>query len=123
VPPVKFNATIYILTTTSGEYDDTRTDVVGVTTDRKKAEAWVQLGLFDPNITYEMEVATLNLMDDRYLKQIVKWLDPKENPLCECGHRLLHHRGGKLRSCKYNSKHEQNKHECKRFRLAENQNG
>lgn len=115
------NATVHVLTLSYGEYEDTQTDIIGITSDPAIAEAWIQSGMFDPNGFHEVEVITLNAIDRSYMNQIANWMNKQKNPLCECGHRLLHHRGGKKRSCKHNSKYQHNKHECKEFRLAKTQ--
>jgi hypothetical protein len=113
-PPVE----IYILTSASGEYEDYHVTIVGATTFKDEADAWVVAGQFDKGVTHDYEIQTLNKLDDHVASWIKQWKDPKINPLCECGHYLLHHRGGKKRSCKHNSKYQHNRHECKEFRLA-----
>ena len=114
-----------ILLRTSGEYDDFSTDVVGVTDDSAVSHAYLQLGMFDPNYGHEVEVVTLNVMDGKLDERIREWLDPKRNPMCECGHRLLHHRrGNHTGSCKHNMPQHHDvsqRHGCKGFKLAKKQ--
>lgn len=113
------NATVHVLTITTGEYEDTTPTIVGIVSDKRTADAFAQAGFF--HYSHDIEVLTLNNVDAHWRKMIDAWLDPAQNPLCECGHRLLHHRSGKKRSCKHNSEYQHNRHKCKEFRLAKSQ--
>lgn len=102
----------YVLVVGDGEYGDYTEDVVGIITDAKFATAFQQCiegGKFE-----EFE---LNQIPDHYFKAIESFLDPKTNPMCECGHSLFYHNKGRYKSCKHNSKYDHNKHCCKQFTL------
>jgi hypothetical protein len=117
--------TVYILITTFGAYEDFTTEVVGVTDDKATSHAFLQMGVFQ-DTSHEVEIATLNVLDGKLRERIDQWLDPAQNPLCTCGHRLLHHRlRGKnvgLGSCKHNlASRRHDTHKCKGFTLAKEQ--
>jgi hypothetical protein len=112
-----------ILLRSSGEYEDYQTEVVGVTDNKELANAFLQVGAFDPNFTHEIEIVTLNVMQDfpHIMDKIAMWRDPILNPMCECGHRMMHHRSRHGQSgrgsCKHNHTYEP-KHQCKVFTFA-----
>lgn len=113
----KNNAIVWLLNIESGEYDAYQKDVVGAVTDEQKANAWLEQNRcndpFMPGVSYTVDMVTLNVLDKAHLEKINRWLDPKTNPMCECGHRLLHHtKGGR---CRHNQTWKP-KHKCKKFR-------
>ena len=117
--------TLYILIQTRSDYDDHETNVVGVTDDKRMAHAFLQCGSYSPYWSHEVDIVTLNVFSADNLGQIKDWLDPATNPMCECGHRLLHHRRTNHKgSCKHNMPQHHDptqRHKCKGFRLAEKQ--
>ncbi len=97
--------TLHILTRTHSDYDEHNTEIVGVTDQWRTAHAFLQIGAFDDYWSHEVEIVTLNVMQDfpDVIKRIGEWLNPATNPLCECGHRLMHHRRkNHAGSCKHN---------------------
>src|SRR5271170_7787831 len=92
-----------ILMRTHTDYDEHEVQIVGVTDKTHIAHAFMQIGSFDHYWSHEVEIVTLGVMSADIIKEINEWLDPETNPLCECGHRLLHHRNAKhTGSCKHN---------------------
>lgn len=113
------HAEIYILTRSSGEYEDHTVEVVGVTTRKEEADAWVNAGTFSNQYGHDFETRKLNELDSHPLAAIRMWQNPQTNPMCKCGHRLMHHRSGVKKACKHNSEYAHNKHKCPGFRLQE----
>ena len=120
---------LHILTRTHSDYDEYTVEVVGVTDQQHVADAFVQVGIFNDYWSNEVETVDLNTLaqhTDVHLS-INEWLDPAANPLCECGHRLMHHRRKNgTGSCKHNvsyptERYGKEGHKCKGFRLAEKQ--
>jgi hypothetical protein len=110
---------VHALYEAEGEYDEYREVLVGIVTDPKVAHNFLQAGLFDSNRI--SEIVTLNVLDNHYSEQIQQFGDPLTNPLCECGHYLMHHRRKGQGSCRHNTHkiYEGPKHKCKIFKLAE----
>lgn len=111
------NMKLFVLIEASGDYDAYTQKIVGIVTDLKLAQAWRETGVFDGDAEHDVEITNLNILSLYHRELLEQWLDPKANPMCECGHRLLHHRRGKRTSCKHNSKYAHNKHACSAFRL------
>lgn len=117
---------LHILTRAHGEYDAYEREIVGVTVDKSVSHAFLEIGKFDGYYVHEVEIVTLNVLDGKLREQINDWLDPKKNPMCECGHRLLHHRRkNNSGTCKYNHSYPTDLHpkghRCKGFTLAAEQ--
>lgn len=114
---------LHILIRTSGEYDSYSTEVVGVTDDKAVSHAFLQIG--DAYYGHEVEIVTLNVLDGHLNERIKNYLDPTKNPMCECGHRLHHHRRKNgMGSCKWNNAQHHDpaqRHKCKGFTLAAKQ--
>jgi hypothetical protein len=122
-------AMLYILSRSHSEaYEGvTDTEIVGITDQENVAKAFVQSGAFGAywdNAVTTVRMNTLDEHTDVHLT-INEWLDPAANPLCECGHRLMHHRRKNgTGSCKQNNSQHHDptqRHKCKGFRLAEKQ--
>jgi hypothetical protein len=114
---------LHILIRTSGEYDSYSTEVVGVTDDKAVSHAFLNIG--DAYYGHEVEIVTLNVLDGHLNERIKNYLDPAKNPMCECGHRLHHHRRKNgMGSCKWNNSQHHDpaqRHKCKGFTLAKEQ--
>ena len=111
------NLTVYVLSIGEGEYDEYNEEIKGITTNSRRAHAWGQLGV-NKSESYIMEAITLNVMDKHFVEMIDTWMDPQRNPMCVCGHPLLHHRSKGKGSCFFNSPYAANRHKCKGFQLA-----
>jgi len=114
-------AKLHILMRTHSDYDEFNVEIVGVTDQQHVADAFVQIGIFNHYWSHEVQTLALNALaehTDVHLS-INTWLDPESNPMCECGHRLMHHRRRKNHtgSCKHNVDYG-TKHKCKNFRFA-----
>ena len=112
---------VHVLTVAYGEYDDYHRDIVGITTDSQVAFAFMEIGMFK-NVSHEVDIVTVGVLDKNLLDEIERFLDPARNPKCECGHTLLHHRKQGKGSCKHNNSWSENRHQCKEFRLAKEVN-
>lgn len=111
---------LHILIRTHSDYDEYSFEIVGVTDDVRESYAWLQIG-GDHYWSHEVEIVTFNVMAQEHHDRIHEYLDPARNPLCECGHRLLHHRRTNHKgSCKLNVNYG-TKHKCKGFTLAKEQ--
>jgi hypothetical protein len=111
--------TLYILTASGGEYDAAWSSVQGVTEHRAVAEAFMNINQFG-GVEHEIEIVTQEVMDGKLIDRIHEWLNPAKNPMCKCGHRLLHHRlskGTRSGSCKHNDHHgpKAARHRCMGF--------
>jgi hypothetical protein len=120
-------AKLYILLRTHSDYDEYDVEIVGVTDQEHVAKAFVQIGIYSHYWSHEVTTVTLNTLaehTDVHLT-INEWLDPAMNPLCECGHRLMHHRRTNHKgSCKHNNAQHHDpaqRHKCKGFTLAKDQ--
>jgi hypothetical protein len=129
-------AKLYILMRTHSDYDESgpsstlsryEAEIVGVTDQEHVAKAFVLVGIYGHYWSHEVTTVSLNTLaehTDVHLS-INEWLDPASNPLCECGHRLMHHRRKNgTGSCKHNNAQHhdpEQRHKCKGFRLAEKQ--
>lgn len=108
---------------THSDYDEYDVEIVGVTERSELAHAFLQIGVFSHYWSHEVEIVTLNVLQDYsdVRLSIDEWLDPEANPLCECGHRFLHHRNAKhTGSCKHNVGYG-TKHKCRKFVIAKEQ--
>lgn len=126
--------TVFVLIEEHNEQDNYSSTIHGVTDRKDWAHAWGAIDRFsrEPFEDKVLEVSTLNVLDAKLLARIEEYLDPKRNPLCECGHRKLHHRNMVKRgpnthqgSCKHNiaygGKKSPRYHQCKGFKLAAEQ--
>lgn len=118
---------LYVLIRTHNEYDYEDVEIVGITDQVWVAWAFQQIGMYDGYWAHDVKIATLNTLADHtdvHLR-INDYLDPATNPLCECGHRFLHHRNSKhTGSCKHNMPQHhivEQHHKCKKFVLASKQ--
>lgn len=115
---------LHILMRSHTDYDVHSFEIVGATDQEHVAKAFVNVGLLNQFWDHEVTTVTLNEYLNEYLNvqaDIAMWLDPARNPICECGHRLMHHRrtthtGG----CKHNVAYGEI-HKCKGFTLAKEQ--
>jgi len=111
---------LHILFRTHSDYDERDVEIVGITDQEHVAKAFVQIGIYSHYWSHEVTTVSLNVLaqhTDVHLN-INDWLDPIFNPLCECGHRQMHHRRkNHTGSCKHNVDYEP-KHKCKGFKIA-----
>jgi hypothetical protein len=118
------NKKLYILVREHSNYDEHETDIVGVTAENHVAGAFLMVGMFGDYWTHDVYAVDLNALAEHTDVQvrINEWIDPATNPLCECGHRLMHHRrSNNAGSCKHNVAYGDAKHKCKGFKLAADQ--
>lgn len=125
--------TLFVLVEQSNMQDDYTSTIVGVTDSKADAHAFTEIERFVPGyMSKEIEVVTLNVLDAKLREKLDEYLDPVRNPLCECGHRFLHHgksgnrkmdkHTGKCRhNISYGGKKSPSYHQCKGFVLAEEQ--
>jgi len=117
--------TVYILVASGGEYDGAWESIQGVVDDKLVANAYMEINHFG-GVDHSLEVVTLNVLDGKLIDRIQEWMNSKRNPLCTCGHRLLHHRnrGDGIKhsgSCRHNMRQKMGRHACKGFELAPEQ--
>lgn len=117
---------LHIMIRMHSDYDEHTSEVVGVTSRSAVAHAFLQAGMFDRYWSHEVGIVTLDVLEDHpdVTKALREWLDPAANPLCECGHRFLHHRRkDHAGSCKHNTcrGYEGEPHKCGGFKAAKEQ--
>jgi hypothetical protein len=123
----KMNKKLYILVREHSDYDEHDTEIVGVTAENHIAGAFLMVGMFGDYWSHDVYTVDLNVLSESTDVQvrINEWIDPVTNPLCECGHRLMHHRrSNNTGSCKHNAaknKQAPEGHKCKGFRLVAEQ--
>jgi hypothetical protein len=122
-------AKLFILMRTHSDYDIFDYEIVGVTDQDHVAQAFIQVGIFNDYWSNEVITVTLNTLQEHTDVHLTinEWLDPESNPLCQCGHRFMHHRRkNHSGSCKHNVAYPTEKygkvgHKCKGFHRAERQ--
>jgi len=113
---------IYALIIASGEYDDHSRDIVAVTTNALYAQAWPLIGYAKTSCSYEVDEFSLDTFEDKsHLEAIKSFLDPRQNPLCECGHSLKEHSTRGKKRCIHanaNAGNPHRGHQCSGFKLT-----
>jgi|SRR5579863_450023 len=114
---------IYALVIASGEYDDYSRDIIALTTNPLYAQAWPLIGFNKTSCSYEVDEFTLDDFTESksYLAEIKSFLDPKANPMCECGHTLKEHSSRGKKKCIWantNAGNPHRGHQCTGFKLT-----
>lgn len=110
---------VYALIIASGQYDEYTRTVEAITTNMVHAQAWPLIGTNKQDESYEVDEFDLGKIDKRYAGAIRRFIDPKANPKCECGHTLFEHsKRGKRKCIRNTPKGHDQPHVCSGFRLA-----